>query len=119
MARIRKMQQKRQVNCYSLQLLSRRMFSAAYEIQTVTCLVEVQLADCSIQPDRMYTVYAEQHKKISHCCPYLCQMLTELSGRTNGRYSVVSVCRLYVLWLSQDPNRVARPLLCGTNLDPL
>ena len=52
MARIRKMQQKRQVNCYSQQLLSWRMFSAAYETQTVTCPVEVQLqADCSIQPD--------------------------------------------------------------------
>ena len=43
MARIRKMQQKCQVNCYSLQLLSWRMFSAAYEVQTVTCPVEVQL----------------------------------------------------------------------------
>ena len=32
MAQVRKMQQKRQVNCYSLQLLSWRMFSAAYEI---------------------------------------------------------------------------------------
>ena len=87
MAWIRKMQQKHQVNCYSPQLLSWRMFSAAYEIQTVTCLVEVQLADCSIQSDRQQR--SCNHHSSSSCVEQRVVQIRQSEGDTCATLSEI------------------------------